>query len=142
MLRITGKKVAVIPIFDSSTIGRIIIPDQAKERCDQGIVKYVGPEVKTVAPGDYVIFSGYTGTLLFIEGEGQLIVMPEEFIVSTILEDISTTIPGLFFIGKDGQYFPATHEQACVLITRAYPGIQVKTPLPSKKDYDKLRGGS
>ena len=110
-------KVACVPLFDPDHYGSIIIPDTAKERCDQGLVKYIGPEVTHVQPGDHIIFSGYTGTLMEIEGEGLMIVLPETFIDAK-LESPDTSIPGLYFLGKDGEYFPATYEMAMNIIAR------------------------
>src|SRR2546427_12980345 len=100
----------------------IIIPDEAKERCDQGIIKYVGPEVENVRIGDHVLFSGYTGTLLDLEGEGLMIILPEDFITATIGYDweevAATKLPGLYFRSAKGGYFTATYEQAINIIAR------------------------
>src|SRR5678810_1211728 len=75
MMKLVKDRVAVTPIFDADTSpGGIIIPDIAKERCDQGIVKYIGPNVKDIKIGMYVLFSGYTGTLVHIAGEGSVTV--------------------------------------------------------------------
>jgi co-chaperonin GroES (HSP10) len=117
MIRLNGNKVAATPIFDPDKIGRIYVPDMAKERCDQGVVKYVGPKCEWIKPNDYILFSGYTGTLIKLEGEGLLIVMPEDFI-SCIIEAPNTDIPGLYFRGKNGEYFTATYEQAVELLAR------------------------
>lgn len=43
-------------------IGRIIIPDTAKEREFKGTVMEVGPEVRVAAVGDKIMFSKYAGT--------------------------------------------------------------------------------
>lgn len=102
MLRLPKNKVAVTPIYDPDTTpsGRIIIPDQAKERCDQGIVKYLGPECKWIKQGMYVLFGGYTGQLIHLEGEGKLIIMPEDFVVAEIGEVDNIQVPGLYFRQK------------------------------------------
>lgn len=140
MIRLQGNKVASTPIFDPDKIGRIYIPDQAKERCDQGIVKYIGPDVEWVRPNDYILFSGYTGTLIRLEGEGMLIVMPEDF-VSCIIEPPNTDIEGLYFRGKDGTYFTATYEQAVELLARGieesewHKHFKVATPRPKIEEY-------
>jgi len=105
MIKLIGNKVAVTPINDpDKSSGGIWIPDQAKERCDQGIVKYVGPKVDWCKQGMYVAFSGYTGELFIMEGEGRLIIMPEDFIVCEINQVENVFVPGLFFksrINKD-----------------------------------------
>lgn len=138
-------KVAVEPIFDPDTIGSIIVPDQAKGRCDQGLVKYVGSECKVVQVGDHVLFSGYTGTLMQLEGEGLLIILPEEFVVSIVYDD-PIEIEGLYFRDKEGKYFRATHEQALHIIANAMKGhtsvrtsIYTKERGPAYADYDRLR---
>jgi co-chaperonin GroES (HSP10) len=122
MLNINARNVAVAPLFDPLTYGSLILPDASRERCDQGIVKYVGTKVKELRIGDHVIFSGYTGTLLELEGEGLIIVLPERFVVARIGYDGSTPaatdIPGLYFKGTGGTYFTATYEQASGLIAR------------------------
>ena len=159
MIQIPKKRVAVTPIFDPTFAGAeyadpklgapvdLWIPDDARERCDQGIVKYVGAEVTEVKIGDYVIFSGYTGTLVNIDSE-RLIIMPEEFIVATLCDPPTTDVPGLYFRGMDGEYFTATYEQALELMARAFKdatwhkGFKVTSYAPKPEDYDKLKAGS
>lgn len=162
MITLQRDKVGIIPIDDPEKIGHIIIPDIAKERCDQGIVKYVGPDVKFVEIGMYVIFSGYSGTLISISGEGRLIIMPEEFIVAEIKDIPATKIPGLYFSGygsgtreKDGEYFEASYELAMNFIAKAlseapwWRGVggngkrafDVRSRRPDVDEYNKLRGG-
>lgn len=98
MIKLIGNKVAITPINDpDKSAGGIWIPDQAKERCDQGIVKYIGPKVKWCKQGMYVAFSGYTGELFIMEGEGRVIIMPEDFIVCEISNVENVFVPGLFF---------------------------------------------
>jgi co-chaperonin GroES (HSP10) len=119
MINLSGAKVAVVPVYDPPMIGHIIVPDIAKTRSDQGIVKYIGPDVKDIEVGDYVLFSGYTGTLLFLEDEGRLIIMHEDFIVAKIdpPDNLQTTnVPGLFFKSKNGEYFEATYEMTMDLV--------------------------
>lgn len=122
MIQLNAKKIAVVPLFDPLTHGSLYLPEQSRERCDQGIVKYVGASVKEIRIGDHVIFSGYTGTLLELEGEGLLIVLPERFVTARIgydgAEVVATDIPGLYFRGVGGEYFTATYEQAMNLIAR------------------------
>lgn len=123
MFQVCDSKVAVIPIFDRDTTpsGRIIIPEIARERCDQGIVKYCGPNVKWLKPGDYVLFSGYTGQAIHDEHEGTLLIFREEFAAAIIVDERvdNTEVPGLFFKDKDGVHFPANYEQAMSLIAKA-----------------------
>lgn len=117
-----GRNVAVIPLFDPDVSpGGIIIPEMAKDRCDQGIVKYVAPDCKIVQEGDYVVFSGYSGRTFRFEEEGTLIIIDERYIVAKMEGALldTTEVPGLFFKGKDGIYFPANVEYALDLVSKA-----------------------
>lgn len=101
MLKFPKDKVAIAPIFDpDKSAGGIWIPDQAKERCDQGIVKYIGPKVEWVKIGMYVMFSGWSGELVKMAGEGDLIIMQEKFVVAEIGEVENIHVPGLYYRGR------------------------------------------
>jgi Co-chaperonin GroES (HSP10) len=162
MIKLLENKIAVTPIYDPDRIGSIYIPDSAQERCDQGIVKYIGPDVKDIRIGDYVLFSGYTGTLVQIEDEGTVIIFPEEFATAILPDPPTTEIPGLYFKVRarqgDGaigtEYIPATYEQAMGFIAEAFRDqewrlnmlvrskFQKKDKLENKptiSDYDRLR---
>lgn len=156
MIKAIKDQVFVTPIFDPDMIGHIYVPDMAKERADQGIVKYVGPQVKDIAIGNYVFFSGYTGTLLSVEGEGLLIVLREPFVIAIDdLEHEHLKVPGLFFReyikpteysnGKEN-FIPATYEAVFDLLARAITdaglAYKIKTPRPTKEEYEKLTGGT
>lgn len=67
-IRLTGRDIAVVPIEDPDrTEGGLWVPDQAKQRIDQGIIKYLGPDCQIgLRRGDHVIFGGYTGQKLSI----------------------------------------------------------------------------
>lgn len=124
MLQLHRKNVAAVPLFDSlQTAGGIWIPEQARERCDQGIVKYIGKDVKEVSEGDHILFSGYSGTLLDLEGEGTLIILPERYVVAKIAYDgtevANVDISGLYFRDTEGHYWPATYEMASRLIAKS-----------------------
>lgn len=112
-------KVAILPIFPADMIGHIIVPDQAKDRVKQGIVKFVGPDCTYVKPGDYVIFGGYDGTLIKLEDD-LYIFMRESFIHCKIENIPDFDIPGLHLRDRDG-YFQATYSMAMDMLTR---GIQ------------------
>lgn len=122
MLKMPNRNVAVTPLFDTLMVGSLHIPESSRERCDQGLVKYIGDKCTYVKPGDHVVFSGYTGTLLSLEGEGLLIVLPEQFVVAVIeyesAEVANIEIPGLHFRGVDGDYFPATYEMVTGLLAK------------------------
>lgn len=153
--RVTGSKLAIIPIQDSDKVGHIYIPESSKQRTDQGIVKYIGPECRDFKPGQYVIFSGHSGTIVYIqdpERPGQtetLILMDEKFIHGEIIDFEDTVVEGLYFKSRDG-YFAATYEVAMEFIADAIrsaswrvfnpvtgTGIDVHTPMPDKKEYDR-----
>lgn len=150
MISLLKDRIACVPMFDPEMYGHIVIPKTAQERCDQGLVKYIGPEVTSVQPGDHILFSGYTGTLVDLEGEGLLISLPEEFITAKI-EAPDTEIPGLYFRGADGMTFTATYEMAMNIIAkglsqsphfRDFKAFNIKNDIrsrPKPADYDKLR---
>lgn len=153
-MKLLEDKIAVTPIYDPDRIGSIYIPDSAQERCDQGIVKYIGPDVKEIKIGDYVLFSGYTGTLVEIADEGTVIIFPEEFATAILPDPPTTEIPGLYFRSRDGEYFAATYEDAMGFIAEAFRDqewrlnmlvrskFQQKDKLANKpaiSDYNRLR---
>lgn len=161
MFRIPGDKVALIPIQDPEHIGRIIIPDVAKQRTDQGVVKYIGPECTDFKPGQYVIFNGYSGTTVNIQDPDRpnapverLIIVRQKFIYGEIIDFESTDIPGLYFRDREGGFFEATYEMAMELIGDAIrnapwrqfnpvdkKGINVVTQQPKPEEYDHVVGG-
>lgn len=128
MIRLLGDKIAVKPIGDPDTSegkpnytaseiaflikehgqeyvdnmlsrkGSLIVPDEAKERSDQGIVMYVGPKVRELRVGDYILFSGYTGTNVQFskDAEGVLIIFREKF-ATLVLDVPDTDVKGLYF---------------------------------------------
>ena len=71
-------KLAVIPLKDPDMIGSLYIPEKAKQRTDQGIVKYRGPDCKHIRVGHHVVFANYTGTKVSVEDEGVLYIMREQ----------------------------------------------------------------
>lgn len=111
MLYLPKGKVAVRPLADPDrTSSGLYIPEVAKERSDQGVVKYVGPDVTNVQIGDHVFFSGYDGTQVAIEGEGVLIFLEEKSIQCVIHLGENPVIDGLYFLDTNGVYQPATYE--------------------------------
>lgn len=100
MIKLQGSKVAVVPVENPDKIGSLYIPEMAKDRLNQGFVKYRGPLTRHVKIGDYVLFSGYTGTLMHMEGEGKLIILPEKFIIAVVPELENKEVPGLYLKDK------------------------------------------
>lgn len=126
MLLLQRNIVAVVPLFDPDTsAGGIIIPEQAKGRCTQGIVKYLGPKCKNVKIADHVLFSAYSGTTIQVEGEGSVLIFIPESGIEAIIESPATNIPGLYFKSHGGsgvienEYFVATYEQVMTMIAKA-----------------------
>lgn len=92
-LKLLGEDIAVIPLEDPSLRpSGLYIPDEAKQRIDQGIVKYRGPASIELRVGDHVFFSGYTGTKITVEGEGVLIVVPETHVLAIYVDDEAETL--------------------------------------------------
>lgn len=120
MIRVKPKYCAIVPIDDPDKVGHIYIPDVAKDRVDQGIVKYVGRDCTYVKPLDYVTFGGYNGQLVYIENEGRLIIVNEDFITARIdKDDIDyTEIKDLYVRTRDG-YTTVTYETAIDFLARA-----------------------
>lgn len=134
MLTLPKDKVAVAYIGDpDKSKGGIYIPDVAKERADQGVVKYIGSEVKDIKVGDYVVFSGWTGTVLHIEGEGGLIILPEDQIECKLHPD-ATPIAGLYHMSRDGGFFPATYESTLDLIREQFWELPRRLNLKNRKE--------
>ena len=134
MLTIPKNKICVTPLFDPSVSkGGIIIPDIAKERCDQGIIKYVGEGVTGLKVGDYVLFSGYSGTLIALEGEGNIIILHTNDVRAVINPD-DIEIPGLYMKAPNGNYFVAPYYIACEFMAKAYEeaGYPTKIRLTNK----------
>lgn len=138
MLYLPKDKVAVIPLHDpDKTASGLYIPEVAKERSDQGIVKYVGPDVKDVQIGDHVFFSGYDGTQVAIEGEGIMIFLVEKSIQAIIHLGENPVVEGLYFIDERGDAQPATYELAIQWLTDT-----IQTPAMQAIRTGKRIGGS
>ena len=87
-------KLAVIPLKDPDMIGSLYVPERAKQKPDQGIVKYRGPECKHIRVGQHVVFSNYTGTKVSVEDEGELYIMREPDVIALMDdEEAQTTFP-------------------------------------------------
>lgn len=172
MLKLPRNRVACVPIFDSPDSGikgdvtaepalgfqkpksgNIVLHDEYRERVDQGIVKYIGSgitrEKNGFGVGDMVIFSGYSGELVSIEGEGLFIILPARFIVASIIPE-PTVVDGLYFRSADlvsktfpfaYEYFPATYEKAIELIAQALEEtstLKIAKDRPKVEDYSEV----
>lgn len=157
MIGLLKHHIAVDPIFDPSVIEKenalsreekeflasqgiptdkaidIQLPESTIKKCDQGIIKYVGKGVEEdfdLHIGDWVLFSGYTGTTLRLDGEGLLIIMKADA-VTAIAYPPTTDIPGLYFTDGE-QFFTATHEMAIQLIRQTFEEAQLFKTRPVK----------
>jgi len=172
MLKLPRNRVACVPIFDTSDSGikgyenaepalgyqkpksgNIVLHDTYRERVDQGLVKYVGAgvtrEKNGFGVGDMVIFSGYSGELVSIEGEGLFIILPARFIVASIVTE-PTVVSGLFFKSSphelgvgDDDYFPATYEKVMELLAQALQEtstLKITKDRPKLEDYSEVDG--
>lgn len=86
MIELLDDRVAIIPVEDPNKIGSIWIPDVAKKKADQGVIKYRGKNVKELKVGDHVLFPAYSGQKIAIQGEGVLFVMREEDVLCLLGE--------------------------------------------------------
>lgn len=121
MFKVIKNRVVVIPLQDPERHGLIWIPDIGRKRIDQGIVKYIGPDVKDVRPGDLVLFSGYSGQLVRIKSSvddksQEVIILEEDFIVGILeFNKQSRQVNGLYLKDEEG-YFPAPLDVAIQFI--------------------------
>ncbi len=97
-IRPLGDRVVIEPIEEEEmTIagGKLVLPDTAKEKPQQGKVVAIGPDVESedeegnvigVKPGDLVIYAKYAGTT-FKTREGQeMLILREDDILGVIEE--------------------------------------------------------
>lgn len=140
MIELTTTHIACRPIFDPDKHGSLYVPEIAKSRSKQGIVKYIGPDCKSkLKPGDHVLFGGYTGTLVNLEDEGLLIIMPERYITAIIHPPV-TEVSGLYFQDAEGIFFPATYEMAIEIIARAIQNSDWYTAVKDGKRLYEVTG--
>jgi chaperonin GroES len=80
--------------IDEKSAGGIIIPETAKEKPLEGIVRSVGPGKITdsgdtapmqVQEGDKILFGKYSGTEITVQGEEHLILREDEILA--VIED-------------------------------------------------------
>jgi co-chaperonin GroES (HSP10) len=144
MIEAPGDKVFVKPLRPHDMIGSIVVPDQALPRVNQGIVMYMGPNARLfpeLKEGDHVLFGAYSGASVYLEDEGELIVLRRKYIYC-IIEDDPCDVPGLYFKDLNGEYFTATYEQAITLCVRAlrkqYRAYKFKDELTTRLTQQQL----
>lgn len=147
MLVLNSENIGVVPVSDSDMTesGLLYIPDIAKKRANQGVVKYKGHNVKDINIGDYVLFSGYTGTTVRVGNDEVIIIMNWKFVNAKISLNDPLVVPGLYFKLKstdDGSeiYITANYESAVNLLARALEplgrSLSINIPNPNKEDYN------
>jgi hypothetical protein len=150
MLTVPNNMIAVIPLFEKDYYVKtakveILKSEISKGRCNQGIVKYVGRRVRTIRPGDYILFSGYTGSLVRLEKEGDLIFFPEDFALAKIDKVPTTEVNGLYFRTETGDFEPATYEIAMQFVGLAiqesdwFGQLAIKAERPKQSDYEEMQ---
>ncbi|QOQ97326.1 co-chaperone GroES [Helicobacter winghamensis] len=76
-----GERVLVERLEENTTTASgIIIPDNAKEKPLEGIVKAIGSEVKEVSVNDKVVFGKYSGAEVKLDGKEYLILKLEDIL--------------------------------------------------------------
>lgn len=62
------------------TAGGLYVPDNAKEKPQQGKVEAIGSEVKEVKVGDTVLFDKYSGSKVKVADKEHLIIKEEDIL--------------------------------------------------------------
>ncbi len=129
MLSLKTNKVGIMFIQDPLVSkGGIILSESSRQRSDQGIVKYVGPDCRFVKPADYVVFNAFAGTTVRMNAgfdeEGKqfaedIIIIPEDELLLKV-HPPATPIAGLFHVDGTGDYFPATYESTMRMVQEQF----------------------
>ena len=87
MLKPLGTRVVVEPKeAETMTAGGLYIPDNAKEKPQQGVVVTAGPGTKDepmeVKAGDTVLYGKYSGTEVTVDGKKYLIVKQADILAT------------------------------------------------------------
>ncbi len=87
-----GARVLIRPLEETQTIagGKLVLPDTAKEKPQQGIIEAIGDEEEMttdLAVGDRVVFPKYTGTEIRLDGVDYLIMDESDVLVRLLAED-------------------------------------------------------
>lgn len=114
----------VIPLEDDKTTeSGLYLAETAQQRCDQGIVKYVGSNVTDIKIGNHVLFGGYVGTRMAFEGEGILIIMAPDDVLAIVNDDppiyLFTSVQVLRFIEQACSIAAASHDPKATEAIRA-----------------------
>ena len=87
MLKPLGTRVVIEPKeAETMTAGGLYIPDNAKEKPQQGVIVAVGPgskdEPMEVKVNDVVLYGKYAGTAVTVEGKKYLIVKQSDILAT------------------------------------------------------------
>ncbi len=119
---------------NKSDSGLLYIPEDSIRRANQGTVSVIGSEVTTVKVGDFVLFSGYSGTTVRVDGE-IVIIMHEDFLTCKIDEEIGE-VNGLYMRMLEGEHIPAPHNFVIKMLNLAVQDRDVDIPKPKKEEYN------
>ncbi|HEX6462442.1 MAG TPA: co-chaperone GroES [Candidatus Saccharimonadales bacterium] len=79
---LADRVIAVKEEVKSKTASGLYLPDSAKEKSSVAIVKAVGPDVKTIKPGDRIVYKEYSTTELKVDSTEYLIVKEEDILAT------------------------------------------------------------
>jgi chaperonin GroES len=79
---LADRVVAVREEAQTKTASGLYIPENAKEKPITAKVEAVGPEVKSLKPGDKIVYKEYSTTELKINGTEYLIVKEEDVLAT------------------------------------------------------------
>jgi predicted transglutaminase-like protease len=91
----------------------------------------MGPDCKLVKIGDHVIFSGWSGTQLDMDGEPTLIILNEDFIVAKIADTDE------ILMEMDGKCIPMYYSEIALYLAAAASKNKVETSTRDPKGSDK-----
>lgn len=79
---LADRVVATREAVQTKTASGIFLPDSSKEKPVIAIVVAVGPEVKSLAVGDKIVYKEYSTTELKVDGTEYLIVKEEDVLAT------------------------------------------------------------
>lgn len=68
---------------ESKTASGLYLPDSAKEKSKVAEVKAIGDKVKTIKPGDKIVFKEYSTDEIKVDNE-QYLIIKEEDVLATV----------------------------------------------------------
>lgn len=80
---LADRVVAVKEEAQTKTTSGLYLPDNAKEKPVSATVKAIGPAVKSLKPGDKIVYKEYTTTEIKV-GDQTYIIVKEEDVLATL----------------------------------------------------------